>query len=248
MGASDFPSGKSSARCFDCHRVHVVRTRNERAKARKRLRSKGCLSGNQVEAARVERVAAEHPANREPASPHRPVPRDRLRRKARAARLEATRRFQERRDRETIYLDEEDQELCHQPREEIHCEQPRKSEPSSDSTSCTPSLAAPLRAITTTSTGRASTSRRRRKHSRTHLFTRLRVTAFPTRRLTVMPNRGVSPHAWLGRGVASTTKFEDATRTPCSFTRRKSLGLRSRAVRRRYAPAWIISTSRERRR
>lgn len=236
------------ALCFDCHRVHVVRTRNERAKARKRFRSKGCLSGNRVETAGVERMAAEHPASREPASPHRPVPRDCLRREARAARLETTRRSQERRDQETIHPNEEDQEFGYQPREDVHLGQPWKSELSSDSTSCARSPAAPLLAITTTSNGRVSTSRRRRKYSRTRLFKRLRVTAFPTRRVTVMPSRGVSPHAWLGRRAASTTKFGDATRAPYSFTRRKSLELRSRSIRRRCAPAWIIVTSRERRR
>ena len=53
-----------------------------------------------------------------------------------------------------------------------------------------------LRAITTRSTFPGSDSRSRRNQSRTRLLMRLRTTAFPTRRLALIPTRLRSPQAF----------------------------------------------------
>lgn len=68
-----------------------------------------------------------------------------------------------------------------------------------------------LRAITTRSTFPGSDSRSRRNQSRTRLLMRLRTTAFPTRRLALIPTRLRSPQSL---GVMSMTNSALAARRP----------------------------------
>jgi hypothetical protein len=95
------------------------------------------------------------------------------------------------------------------------------------------SRAADARAITMRSTGCSSSLRDRRNHSRTPLFTRFLVTAFPTRRLTVTPNLRHSPDTSSRGEAIKTTKFRDARRFPPRPTRWKSRESRIRSVRRK---------------
>lgn len=92
-------------------------------------------------------------------------------------------------------------------------------------------FAAPWRAITTISRWVGMISRCRRNHSRMRRLTRFRTTAFPTRRLAVIPSlaRGASSRA----AAASTTKAAAGARVPSRDTRWKSRLSRSRSQRRR---------------
>ena len=94
------------------------------------------------------------------------------------------------------------------------------------------SPAAPDRPITTTSIPLRSFRREWRNHSRTRRFTRLRTTAPPTFRLTVIPSRCGDPLPAGVRGETSSTKAGSATRCPSRPTLLNSLGLSNRSPRR----------------
>lgn len=110
---------------------------------------------------------------------------------------------------------------------------------SSQSISPTVSSTAPGRAITIKSASLASLPRRCRNHCRIARFTRLRCTAFPTFRLTVMPSRGLASMRscdWFRESgacaaVINITKFCELRRSPVRLIRRKSLDCRTRSVR-----------------
>jgi len=61
-----------------------------------------------------------------------------------------------------------------------------------------------------------------RNHSRIRRFTRFRVVAFPTRRLTVTPRRTRFFPASASRGATSTTKLLARVASPCRATYRNS--------------------------
>src|SRR5579884_3787781 len=85
---------------------------------------------------------------------------------------------------------------------------------------------APGLAITTTSTAAGYRCRHRRKTSRVTRLIRLRITALPTRVLTVTPRRarGPGPGRWI------TTKQAVCRARPCRWTARKSARRRRRAA------------------
>jgi hypothetical protein len=94
------------------------------------------------------------------------------------------------------------------------------------------SPAAPGRPITTRSMPRRSSGRALRNHSRTRRLMRLRTTAPPTLRLTVIPSL-CSLISWpLGPGATRSTKPGPTARRPSRPTRPNSEDRRSRSSRR----------------
>lgn len=94
------------------------------------------------------------------------------------------------------------------------------------------SPAAAERPITTTSIPSRSLVRERRNHSRIRRFTRLRTTAPPTFRLTVIPSLREAPSVPEDRRATRRTKVGSATRRPSRPTLLYSLDLSSRSPRR----------------
>ena len=92
--------------------------------------------------------------------------------------------------------------------------------------------AAADRPITTRSIPGRSRGRAPRNHSRTCRLTRLRTTAEPTFRLTVMPSRCRESSSLLERGATRSTKAGSTTRRPSRLTRPNSLDRSSRSARR----------------
>lgn len=112
------------------------------------------------------------------------------------------------------------------------------------------SVAAPWRAITTTSRAGLRSSCLRRNHSRIPRLTRFLATAPPTRLLTVTPNRGFGVER-PGSRARSTMKWSVVMRCPTREARwnsrerrrREVLGNRSRGLPIAYFEA-IVTTSR----
>ena len=91
----------------------------------------------------------------------------------------------------------------------------RESRESSSSAASRARAAAGARAITTSRLRRRASRARPRNHSRTRRFTRLRTTAPPTFRLTVIPRRHLADSLGAAaRGATSTTKAPPAARPP----------------------------------
>jgi len=201
---------------------------------RTKLRSMCVLVGlrNRVKAAWVEWVAAQDAPGRQNDAALRAVRFNGLCRIGRAARRETALAAEHGGQRDSIAADGEDQQRG-------NCAPHRWSSPaSSRATSPALSRAAPGRAITTMSEAGGRAARRRRYHSRSRRFTRLRATALPTRRLTDRPRppRAAVYALVVGRaGAICATKCALLCRWPSRRTRTKSLGLRSLSARRSFS-------------
>src|SRR5215831_15516347 len=192
-------------------------------------------------------MAAKHPAQREPRSPAGSMALDRFDRIARTARLETTRGSEDRGQRDLIPANcEADRPLGPARIGFPHdSSEARFTRPESCLlSSSNASRVAGWRAITTTSRESQSV-RALRNHSRTRRLTRLRATAFPTRRLAVMPRRD-----WplLSRVAVTTTKAPDTARRPRCPTYSYSLDRSRRSDRWKRPVALATATSRGSRR
>ena len=176
------------------------------------------------------------------------MPLDRLRRISRAAGLESTRGPEGRGQGDLIAANRDADRSLEPARIGIphDASTARFSRPEScRSSSSNASRVAGWRAITTTSHDRPQSARARRNHSRIRRFTRFRATAFPTRRLAVMPSReGRS----APRMDVTMTKALDTARRPCCATCSYSLDRSRRSVRRKRPVATATATSRGSRR
>jgi len=186
-------------------------------------------------------MAATDAPEREPASAHRSVFRDRLDPVLRATGLEATSLGEQRRNCDLVQANARSEERAHNSMDR-HQEALATSAVISAQVALVPSTAAPFLAMTTKSAVKGSCARCWRNHSRTTRLTRFRSTAPPTRRLTTRPSR---EHA--GFGVISSAYARDVIRRPSIRDRPYSRLFRTRAsARKRCEPrtasvSWAIT-------
>lgn len=194
-------------------------------------------------------MTAGQPFRRQPNTAHGSMTLHGFDRVMRAARFEATSRPEPGRDERLIDPDRGYQQPAHEPAHAApSCARDwtaarARRESSSAAASC-PSRAAAERPITTQSSPAPSDPWRTRNHSRIRRLTRLRTTARPTFRLTVIPRRlpGVSAGA-APRSQTSTTKAVLAARRPRRVTCSNSTERRSRSVCRKQPVCGDMTTS-----
>ncbi len=177
-------------------------------------------------------MAAGDPLGAEPCAPYGAMSADGLQRILRATRIEATaaphptQSVQERPQRPPVTVDEEDQERFHAERGKIESLRARSNHSSRNSAKV--ALAAADLATVMTSQPGSMTGRCRRQISLSRRRVRLRMTAPPTRRDVISPNR-VSP--WVGSSLMLRRRYLPCTVLPSSRTSANSRPRRTRAAR-----------------
>jgi hypothetical protein len=187
-------------------------------------------------------MAAEQPAQRQPAAARYAVAPDGCDRVPGAARLVAARGAQHRRERELVDANHSRGQPLGTPSHRggcAHFQHPPLSASRSNAAVNSGDRSSPAagRALTTKSMRSRISPRVVRNHSRTARLTRFRTTAFPTLRLTLIPRRRP-----LAPSATQRIKAVDAARLPHCRTCRYSLGKRIRSARPKRPVARLTAT------